>query len=339
MNLNKRYTLTTEQGIVSDEGIGRIVRFIRAQDLRAKDWQALNPGLSTPYLPPLPTDWDWVWMTREGAFTKRVSKFYYQTYSIKSPQGFIQELGNIARTHSLDGVTYRFEFVDTFDWEAGEFGDSRSCFWGSNYMALDMLRDNRALAVRFYGEAGSGCARAWVAVLGEALYVVFNGYGFAGNPTLVIARVLALHLSLSYKRIALTNNRTASGTLWINGGIGYLVGSPERIASQERHDLGWDELVLCFNCGEVIDASDTYTGADDNLYCEYCFSDLFSYCDHCGETVWYNDMAYAEGEYVCEYCLRDHYTRCDKCRQYVRNDYVKQAGSRRICDSCQPSHS
>src|SRR6185369_16940651 len=103
-----------------------------------------------------------------------------------------------------------------------------------------MLQDNGALAMRFFDDADNGFGRAWVAPLENGDHIVFNGYGFSDNSTLVIARVLAQFLNAGYHAIALTNNGSDHGVLWINGAGGYLIGDETKIRFITRHDFHWD---------------------------------------------------------------------------------------------------
>lgn len=250
--LNYRYQMTAPQGTITQTGVSAIYQLMYAQDLTTDDWAALNPAWNvSKYLPGLPDDWDWRWSVStgdyRGKFPKRLSQYYYKAFGLKAPEGFLVQVGNIARAHSEDRSAYYFDFTDSFDWHAGDFGDDGSCFWGGggNSYARVMLRDNGARAIRFYSSAdpaAAGVARAWIAPLeAEGLYIVFNGYGFPGYATLAIARVFAQFMERSYRRLNLVNIGDTSGTLWINSGMGYVVGHSAAIAEMDFYDLHWPE--------------------------------------------------------------------------------------------------
>jgi hypothetical protein len=204
IELHKRYTFTAPSGSISDTGIAQIQRLIALQLMSAAEWAKLNPT-TTYRLPSLPDDWDWIWLLEtgdyKGTFPKRVRNYYYKVHRLKCPDTFIQEIGNLARAHSSDGLTYTFDFTDQIDWEAGDFADDSSCYWNDRAGAKQMIEDNGGWAVRFFEDV-DGIARAWVAPIHDDMYIVFNGYGFT---TLQIARVLATWLNVSYKKIRLTN--------------------------------------------------------------------------------------------------------------------------------------
>jgi hypothetical protein len=321
MELNTRYTLATEKGVIDPEGVGAIIRLINAQRLHREEW-----GLSDAfpaYLPPLPADFDWVWMTGAGSFPKRVSKHYYQTIGVKLPAWFKSQLGNIAKSHSTREFVYRFDFVNRFNWIDGDFGDSGSCYWGSNASAREMLEDNDALAMRFFHDDGRGRGWAWLVEVDDA-YIVFNGYGFP-HATFTIARVLAKFCGLSYKEIGLVNNCSAAGVLYINGGKGYVVADRETIKDfPGRYDFGWDEpyVAYCESCNEPLHEDDVHFCPDGYPYCEHCFYDLFDTCARCGEAVYHEDSTVVDCEPVCDYCLQRHYHYCEACGEYYRRIHI-----------------
>jgi hypothetical protein len=334
-SLYTRYTVTAPKGTISERGIEEVTKFIQAQRLSSDEWREANPNIPYTYLYSLPVDWDWTWVVQKGEYAgtlpKRISKYYFKVYNIKCPESFLSQIGNIARAHSEDNLQYEFDFVDKFDWESGDFGDSHSCFWGSKEEARDILHENGALAVRFYKD-GAGSARAWL-YKSEEFLLVFNGYGYL---TLHIARVLSLHFNVSYKKIRLTNYNRDDGTLWINGGTGYLVGTLENIESMDEFDLEWgDDYLRCYDCGEVINDYNSMTGADDELYCEHCFYNRFDSCSRCGETFYQDDIYYIHEDYYCEHCADRYFTTCVDCGEYITHqEAIRDSEGLPYCENC-----
>lgn len=291
-------------------------------------------------LPSLPPDWSWSWVVQSGeyrgTFPKRVSSYYYKKHNLKMPDTVVQQVGNIARKHLDSGLTYEFDFVDRFDWQSGDFGDSGSCYWGSNEAARDVLTENSAMAVRFY-KNDDGYGRAWLIETPD-FYIVFNGYGY---DTLTIARVLSAWMNVEYRKIRLTNNGETSGLVWINGGTGYVIGAKEKIEQVERFDLNFETPVItyCYACDERIDREDdVYVGADGHDYCEHCFDSLFRSCDHCGETHYDDDLTIVnECEMVCNWCRDRHYAHCDECGEWYDKTSVTTINERTYCESCAPA--
>jgi hypothetical protein len=344
IELNVRYTLTTPPGTISSDGVEQIVRYINQQWLPAEDWQKLNPETTLRYLPSLPTDWQWVWVVTDkeadyvGNFPTRVRSFYYKRYGLKCPQSFLTQLGNLARRYSESTPVYHFDFVNRFDWNDGDFGDAGSCFWADRSDALTMLYDNGAWAVRFFDDNGDGYARAWFVNIGESLYVVFNGYGFPTDSTFIIARTIAQWLKLSFKRIDVSNNGVNEGTMWINGGTGYIIGVVETIDQYSDYDLDWEDdgAYACYNCGTRLNEYDMYFGADDNTYCEHCYYDRFDSCEQCSNTHWREDIIHTgDSRYLCERCLdRESYQSCDNCGEWYPADTMQYVDDQLYCEGC-----
>jgi hypothetical protein len=338
--LYTRYTLTMPVGTISESGRLLIAALIRVQRIREGVWLEKNPENGFYGLNSLPDDWVWQWVLTGkgeyvGTFPKRVAKYYKTSQQLKCPPEFLTELGNIARAHTADNLSYQFEFVNEIDWEDGDYGDSGSCWWGQYADARETLTSNGGLAIRFYSDDDDGIGRAWI-VPHNGLFYLFNGYGFTGDSTLIIARVMATHLGLSYKKVYLSNNDESYSTMYINSGAGYAIGSPDAIEPIVRHDFGFTIVGNhCESCGENIDDY-SYTGADDNEYCESCFDERFSTCENCSETHWRDNLTYVEdeGDY-CESCHSELFTSCDGCnRDYSDDDVTFVEGHGAYCESC-----
>lgn len=308
MNLNQKYTVKAQAGTISDEGKRQIGLLIARQSLTDGEWQLANPGTDRRFLPQLPADWLWVWEGKHGeyrgAFPKRVSQFYHKNYEVKLPWSFMTELGNLARQHSADDVTYTFEFTDRLDWQAGDFGDRGSCFWGDHSGAREMLVENDGMAVLFFNAHGGGIARAWAVAIEDELLIVFNGYGFPGDATLTIATIIASFREGSYRMIHLSNNGRDGGVLYFNGGRGFIIGPADLIASYTSYDFEWEEIYsyACRECGRGIADGEEMFGPDDMPYCERCYGELTSYCEQCDQTYWVDEISRYGDRYLCRWC-------------------------------------
>ena len=200
-----------------------------------------------------------------------------------------------------------------------------------------MLVENGALAVCFSMPLVMGRARMDVPDW-ESLYILWNGYGFQ-HATMTIARVVAAHLNLTYKQISLSNNGETTGTLWINSGVGFVIGAVEVVESINYHDLGWYDAnaTTCENCGYPIHVDDVYAGADGGSYCADCYYQYFDSCYHCGETYTHENITRVADEAVCDYCLRRLYVVCDRCGEYVHKSHAIDHKKGTYCQHCTPS--
>jgi len=60
---------------------------------------------------------------------------------------------------------------------------------------------------------------------------------------------------------------------------------------------------LCYNCEEVIAGNDVYYDEDGNIYCERCFSELFTYCYECDNLIRTSDAIYVNDYSYCQTCV------------------------------------
>lgn len=333
--LHKRYTLTEVGGEISTAGIRAIETHLYYEDLMRDEWKGLNNTYHR--LPALPDWWEWVWVVTQkgeytGTFAKRVRKFYHKVYGIHCPNAFIERLGGIARAHSSSAITHSFDFTDSLTWESGAFGDHYSCLWGTS--ALEDMMDGGVWAIRFY-EDDAGIARAWLYDTGN-YYILWNGYGFASQPTLTIARIFAKFVNASYKKIWLTNNGTSDGAIYINNGSGYAIGALETIEDIRSDDLEIGESFYgyCEHCGRTLYYEDDAYYVDPHDYCEDCYHNLFATCDVCGETYDADDTQYIDQRVVCDDCLERDYTRCEQCGEWTRNEQTITVGADTFCEAC-----
>lgn len=329
-----RISFSFPVGMVSLAGISAVELLIARTNVGTAD---------TPhYVPGLPQTWNWAWVVTGraayvGTLPKRIWKYYYRTFGVKLPDTVVSQIGNIARANTETSAAYEFEFVTKIDWRAGDFGDGGSCYWGSRGAALELLADNGGFAVRFY-EEGKGKGRAWMYQIQDGVYVLWNGYGFQGDSTLTIARVVATYLGMSYRRINLTNWNVDSGTLYINSGRGFLIGAADIIEGMDdEYDFQWGDQEYydtCANCGDGLHEDEGYYAPDDNTYCESCYYELFDTCELCGETHDREHITYVEStrENVCHECLDARFTMCDNCGDYYPIGDVYERGGEWYCE-------
>ena len=261
-------------------------------DLSREGISALNTYLYDQSLDELPTEFEYVWTTKRGTLPKRVQSHFYKAHGVKLTTEQISEIGNLAKRHASLGITYTLDFTGSIDWEAGDFGDGGSCFWGDRESAKEMIEENgyalRAFrqAMRYPEESAldyrnlRGYARCWIAPIGSDRLIVFNGYG---ETSLLFARLLSMRFSCGYQRIHLLNHGSDDSTLYINGGTGFMVGQFAKIHSVASWDLEWADTGSCYSsrcaCGNDMTDDESYTLLNGDVACGDCSTD----CDRCGE--------------------------------------------------------
>ncbi len=308
----------------------------------------------------LPTDWLWVWRVGGkgeyvGTLPKRVGKYAHKQGHKLTPE-VLSKVGNLGSDHCEKTETYNFEFVDKFDWSAGDFGDEGSCFWSCHASAKDMLLDNGAGAVCFYQRkhvmeghltgdhpfwvtTSKGIARAWIIPQPDDCFIVFNGYGI---ETLPIARILATYFGHAYyRKIDLNNRGYTDGNLWVNGGSGYLVGPQDVVQGVDKVSLDWDgsNSLLCTNCECEIDEDDHCHDPDDEDLCSDCYSKQVFFCESCNEDCWTSDKRIDPDENpICRSCSSESVAYCDSCEEdYWANKSMKNPDGENHCHDCHSS--
>jgi len=326
-SLSGRHTIDIPGNGITQPGIDAISCFLRLMDIS------------------LPNDWQWVWQVGGkgeyvGTLPKRIGKYAHKCKHKLLPEA-LSYIGNLGMQHCEKTETYDFEFVDKFDWNAGDFGDQGSCFWSCHKSAKDILLDNGAGAICFYHpETNDGYARAWIVPLSDSAknkcFIVFNGYGI---DTLPIARILATYLGHAYyQKIGLTNKGGHDGDLYINGGRGYLIGPQDIVKESHSIDLDWDEPngLRCEKCGDRVDEDDCCLLPDGDTACETCYRNKVSFCQTCQEDCWREDERLdPNGDCICCNCHEDSVSWCGVCEEEYWNDDGKtDDAGRTLCEEC-----
>jgi hypothetical protein len=231
-----RVTVTLPAGIITDEGLGEIARYLRSQTLHADVQETKDALWGLSYrLGELGVQWQ----TREGNFTKRLSRFAYKTHGLKVTPEILSHVGCIARDHST-AVDFQVEITRNLNLSAEEFGHEESCwFTGGSYgESRCALKSNGGFGIRTFDDNGDVSGRAWVMPLrsrGEGqgfgptldtetpdAFVVFNGYGDLSGYA--ATRIVSHMAGWTYRKIGFH-----CSPMYINGESGYLV-APEEIA-------------------------------------------------------------------------------------------------------------
>lgn len=343
--LREKMTLEIPQDVIPVEGIAEVNNYLYKELIEAypklREYAEYDRFLNRDFA----RDWVVNKGTYTGTFPKRVASFLYKQRSIRLTAEQQSEVGNIAKRHCTKSSTFVFDITDTFDWEAGDFGDAGSCYWSDRRQARKLLRHYGARAIRFYrpDKPTMGIARAWLApivmnsklysekmvmlALDEAqrqnLFVVFNGYG---HETQRAARILATHLGLSYCQVGLSNEGNTGGTLWINHYSGvnrsgvsssaFLIGPTAELAPIEAVDLMYDvnqvDRSLCDGtCGQRYRSHDLIE-AGGRSFCRPCYDVIYFNCNRC-----HDGGLRTEAKQVVVGTVRGikHETWCQRCAQ------------------------
>lgn len=183
------------------------------------------------------------WQTKQGNFTKRLSRFAYQEYQLKVPPEVVSRVGNIAREQS-NGVDFDIEVTRNLNLPREHFVHEGSCWWSEYAESRCALKTNGGFGLRSFvpgsesSDETTATGRAWVMPLRRIegtdslvesfdteepdAFVVFNGYGVLNNY--IPSRVMAHMYGWTYRKIGFEVE-----AMYINDDSGYLV-APEELA-------------------------------------------------------------------------------------------------------------
>jgi hypothetical protein len=237
-----RVTVTLPAGEISDEGIGTIAQYLRDWSYGAHylgDTESYNKvyALSVSL-----GELGNMWQTKQGNYTKRLSRLAYKKHGLKLPPEVLSHIGNLGRDHSM-ADEYLIETTRRLNLSAADFGHAGSCWWMSYTESRCTLKSNGGFGLRTFDPDGHVIGRVWVmplkkvepALYGPGLmptfesespdaFMVFNGYGnLSGYPA---ARIVAYMAGMTYRKVGFT-----ASPMYINNESGYLV-APEEIAER-----------------------------------------------------------------------------------------------------------
>lgn len=252
LNQDERVTIALPSGVISSEGIESIATLIRNHGytlVNAGGYTMLPDGGYPDSFYEERSKWfdlasgledalGGQWQTKEGNYTKRLSKLAYKSHGLKIPPAVLSQVGCIARDNST-GVDFAIEVTRDLNLSAEEFYHEDSCWWQSYSESRCSLKSNGGIGMRtFGGPYGEVRGRAWIMPLrlvdGELVatfdsltpdgFMVFNGYGDLSGYT--PARIVSHMAGMTYRKISFD-----CSPMYVNNGSGYLVTS-EEIANQ-----------------------------------------------------------------------------------------------------------
>jgi len=169
-----------------------------------------------------------------GSLAKRLQKYVYDTYGCKLTPQQKSELGSfIAECRGTKGQLV-YEIREWMDWDDGDFGDPRSCFWSDREYAKIILHDLGCRYLCGYLTQGDGSLKGMhrcIMLPYEGGWVLFNAYPKEHNGVKSLeyfAKVLTkVYPELAGKKsghVWLRFNGMSNDLLYVNGRQGLLVG-------------------------------------------------------------------------------------------------------------------
>lgn len=100
-----------------------------------------------------------------------------------------------------------------------------------------------------------------------------------------------------------------------------------------------ENYCTCEACDTVIHSDDMLFG-DDSCFCQSCYEERFSSCDHCSEGV-LTTSAYTDsnGTCLCQRCYENHdYNTCQSCDAITRDCSYCESCDVYVCSDCYSEH-
>lgn len=195
-----------------------------------------------------PAEWSWAWTLGpnasgySGNLPKRVSKLHFQQHKKRIAVQVQSDLGEMFQRLVPNEDLYVIDFDNEFTWEAGEFGDSGSCFSrDTKKRAFKLLAGAGGFAVRQWKD-GKGVARALLAPYHDTLAIFngyaanVNGYGSSNNTALLrFVNILCRHFGVGHSHadnLYTVPEHNPDGGMYnglYSNGNGYLLGQQETV--------------------------------------------------------------------------------------------------------------
>lgn len=221
------------------------------------------------------------------------------------------------------------EFTQRFDWNAGDYCDSGSCFWGCRSQAKELMQDEGYWAILIHDKEGNGIGRAWIGedqARGHRTPVIFNYYGPNTISITDLAAVVYDELypgmstgtSPTFATRSLYNYGNDCGLIYINGSTCVpVVGPGENLYSDYDLELGTPGT-QCSRCDGFCDDDDFVTDAYGNVVCQGCIDSDYFWCEDRGG--WYigDDVVFCVD--TDDYRDPDMTFYCESCNNAYRHD-------------------
>lgn len=91
----------------------------------------------------------------------------------------------------------------------------------------------------------------------------------------------------------------------------------------------------CYNCGKLYEKKNLTLGADGELYCESCFSEIWTECESCATVFKKVDASKgADALYYCNYCWNERFACCEICAgTFYLDDLHENSDGKLVCNN------
>lgn len=278
--------------------------------------------------------------------------------------GFI---GGWLTANRLTPTKHLFRIVHDFKWRAGDYGDAQSCLFNGDSDAPAILQHNPdAFAIQFLSQkTKKGIGRALAYKLEDA-WIVYNAYGKLfdsdalvpsisstkarqDNKVSLVALMLSQITEAEVKRIRLTFNGRNDSPIYVNSGVGYIVGEPKLIKYAVEVDVTLNTEIdgRCPRCrrakDDIIDVDPAYCEGYRRM-CKRCANDYQYICQNCGITLYrhlWDKSTWIEARGPNFFCSpkcasEAGFRRCASCNVWTDGSYLTWVDSEKTwyCVGC-----
>lgn len=166
---------------------------------------------------------------RYGLLSNRIARVISKKYNVAVSSDLINKIDQAIKTNTLvqsSGEVVRYDFTNTFNWRAGNFGDEGSCFWEDRSRAKKEIQGLGGFAIRYFHREDRDFkdfdtmdlnGRAWIVPYGNTGFIMFNAYG---KSLAFFSKVLSRHTGMDYYPVQLMADGSSCGLMYINNSKG-----------------------------------------------------------------------------------------------------------------------
>jgi hypothetical protein len=212
--------------------------------------------------------------------------------------------------------------VDKIEWEAGDFGDSGSCYWGDRSGARHVISDSpNNGAIQIWEDTPDyfkGIGRCWYQYdKKDDVLCLWNRYGSMRITAIAEAVKIVLGFEHCLNDVQIQGvDGDGDYLMYVNGDCSLLVndtynkgGYQLNFPSKIMQAYAITEQTWCEFCEEEFDADDAYR-VHGMILCPSCFDSETTSCAVCNTAVFntdnHNDYHIDTGEELVWFCRQSH---------------------------------
>ena len=306
---------------------------------------------------------------RVGTMPKRIGKWLYKGYQKKISSAFMAEIGNIARAHTIKEDIFIFDITQQLDWNAGDFGDDGSCYFGGEYnhsrvglidaeqYALRLFRNkeekvkishvraipNRTWLCRSksinvsYDKSTRKCSCLYCRAAHTSIQFDLDKHGkILWKEDVITYRTYPLGAGYGRAWLVEQDNNLITFNAYgqyqlmqISRILSTIMGKSYRKTAVDHHGGG-----LYLNGDGCVIGTDTQDLKHITLTFPVYVTEPMCTCSMCGEEMPEDDALWFIDALMCVDCYNDNVSNCGHCEEAVWNNDTYNVGYETYCQTC-----